>query len=212
MKFREVAPNIIHVYFASRYAMTSALVRFQEYYESPKFRGKVFTKREVDQFFKANGLNYYSDVSGCNFPSFVLEPFLDGKFKRLSRKEKDFLAALSAKKPLRSRFYVIATAKNSDALTYKHETMHALYWASFRYRLGVWALLALLGRKLFPIFGYLKENLYDRSTYLDEVQAVLVCDRNELLDHGVQVKAWGCVPKLLDAWFKRCWKHYTDRG
>lgn len=181
MKFRKIAPGIYHVFFETIKDMNNALLRFQEYYESPKFRNTVFTLAEFRKWYKKEygDFSYYTDWDGLNFPSRVLWPFKFGRFGRLSKEERNFIKEIENKVE-EMDFYIIATARNSDPGTYTHEFMHAMYEMRAGYRWRVRLALFSLGFKLLPIFKWLKNNKYDRSVYLDETQAMLVCDQWEL--------------------------------
>jgi len=85
--------------FPTQRDVTLTLLRFQEHYESPKFRGKIFSLEEFKRWYVANSPNgiktgeftYYTDWNGFNIPSYVLQPFRDGKFNPLSEQERKFL-------------------------------------------------------------------------------------------------------------------------
>lgn len=80
----------------NRYKLASTFMRFQEYYESSKFRGRIFSSEEfMDWYAKQKGNStYFQDWgSGFNIPSCVLTPFYAGKFDPLDKKEKKLLKA-----------------------------------------------------------------------------------------------------------------------
>ena len=101
MKVKEIIKNIFHISFSTQHELASTFLRFQEYYESPKFRGKIFSFYEYKKWYTANSpkgkktgkFTYYKDWGGFNIPSYVLKPFYQGKFNPLSNKEKKFLRA-----------------------------------------------------------------------------------------------------------------------
>jgi len=43
MKISEKIPGIVHAKFECPIEASSTFIRFQEYYESPKFRNEIFT-------------------------------------------------------------------------------------------------------------------------------------------------------------------------
>ena len=47
MRFKTIAPNIYWLDFDSQYQLAEAFLRFQEHYESPEFKDKVFTYGQV---------------------------------------------------------------------------------------------------------------------------------------------------------------------
>ncbi|HVY01919.1 MAG TPA: hypothetical protein VHA12_04110, partial [Candidatus Nanoarchaeia archaeon] len=103
MKLREIYPNIFHIQFSTRLLLTSTFLRFQEHYESPKFRGKIFSLEEYKKWYISNSpkgketgkFTYYEDWSGFNIPGHVLEPFFQGKFDPLSLEEQHFIKLFS---------------------------------------------------------------------------------------------------------------------
>ena len=95
MKLEELIENIYHVSFPTRKEAASTFLRFQEHYESPQFRGKIFSLDEFKEWYTANSekgkakgkFTYYDDWGGFNIPSYILEPFYKGLFNPLSEKE-----------------------------------------------------------------------------------------------------------------------------
>lgn len=175
MEFKVLRPqkNIIHLKFKLKRDLTKTMLRFQEHFESPKFRNQIFS---LDQF-KAwyitvpenkNKFNYYSKWSGFNFPSKILKPFYEGKFDPLTPEEKTILDLLRDET---GKFYVIATFNNEDL---KHETAHARFYIDPKYRKEVKKVIKTIDAK--PIFKTLKEMGYDKSVWIDEVHAYLLED------------------------------------
>lgn len=120
---------IYHVSFSTNYLLTATMMRFQEHYESPKFRGSIFTHEEFMDWYAADrgSMSYFTDWSGFNVPSWVIGAFRSGKFDPLSRKERSFLDLLDG---VTGDFYVIATSDTRpDPETLAHETVHGLYYA-----------------------------------------------------------------------------------
>lgn len=126
--------------FENQFEITSTLLRIQERYESPEFRGKVFTLEEYqDWYSKLKGaFTYYTDWNGFNFPSYVLKPFWDGKFDPLSEKEQAVVELFRGKT---EPFYVIgihqgmSEEKVTSLLT--HETAHGLYYTNPDYKQAI---------------------------------------------------------------------------
>ncbi|MEK7106247.1 MAG: ABC transporter ATP-binding protein, partial [Patescibacteria group bacterium] len=61
----------------TQYALASTFLRFQEHYESPKFRGQFFSLEEfMDWYAEEYGnFTYYKDWTGFNIPSYILKSF-----------------------------------------------------------------------------------------------------------------------------------------
>lgn len=119
--------SIYHVSFPNQYLLTSTMLRFEEHYESPKFKDKIFTLEEyADWYAEENGnFTYYQDWNGFNIPGSYFDLFIEGRFNPLTKKEEKFLGKLNAISE--EKFYVIATAKDSRSLALEHEIVHGLF-------------------------------------------------------------------------------------
>ena len=202
-KIKELYPKFFHLEFESQKDLTSTLIRFQEHYESPKFRGKIFSLDEFVSWYKTikkGKFTYFTDWSGFNFPSTVLNPFQCGDFGQLTVREKTILRRL----PKSGKFYVVATHRNKnqskDILVMRHELAHALFYLNPRYRKA--ALKILNKVKLKPIFKYLKSmGGYCSEVLLDEAHAYLMVDSLDLRDEGIKLKPYKKAIKKLNRLF-----------
>lgn len=170
LKLIRLTPNIIHLKFKRKKDITRTLLRFQEHFEHPKFRGKIFSLDEFREWYskdeKEHKFTYYTDWSGFNFPSRILKPFYAGKFDKLTIEEKQVLDLLRNEK---GRFYVIGTF-NSDDL--KHEMAHAKFYTNARYRKEVLAVIDTIDKNEY--YKELKKMGYDKSVLPDEAHAYLL--------------------------------------
>ena len=92
-KKKQLFRGLIHLEFNSQQDLTSSLLRFQEYYESPKYRNKPFLFNEFYEWYKKtrNGkFSYLTDWAGFNFPTSILKVFLNGDMGNLTTREKRF--------------------------------------------------------------------------------------------------------------------------
>lgn len=170
---KELSKNIFVLEFESQLDITSTFLRFQEYYESPKFSGKIFTLNEYKKWYikEKGSFTYYTDWSGFNIPSYVLKPFFEGKFNPLSKKEKQLLNLF---KDIKNKYYIIGIHKgmNKKKIKYllRHEIAHAMFYTDSNYRLEVLHILkkydvSKIKDKLSSMGGYA------RSVLDDEVHA-----------------------------------------
>ncbi len=110
-------------------------MRFQEYYESPVFRGKAFSVDEFATWYASEhgSFTYHQDWTGFNIPSWVLEPFKKGDFNPLTEKEKNLVSFF---RNIPGDYYIIgATQQDKEcADTIKHEFVHGAFFADKRYR------------------------------------------------------------------------------
>lgn len=154
---------IYYLRFSTQHLLCSTFLRFQEHYESPEFKGKIFTLEEfMDWYAKERGLfSYYSDWAGFNVPSEVLLPFRDGYFDPLTKKEARLLELTGR---IEGRFYLIADEVSSKSVI-NHEFVHGLFGLNPEYANEVSAAISQhatnrFRRKLEKI-GYHKDVLDD---------------------------------------------------
>lgn len=96
--------------------LAKMFMRFQEFYESPKFHGKIFTRKEYLQWYKeTKGTKYEDDWAGFNIPGWVIDVFKHGCFDPLSKEEKQLISMC----PEGCLFYVIGTEADNVK---KHDT------------------------------------------------------------------------------------------
>jgi len=161
-----LADKVFLVRFDSQYALASTFLRIQEHHESPIFRNQVFTLEQFMDWYaeRFGAFTYYEDWSGFNVPSTAFQPFYDGAFDPLLRKEERLLRLFRRE---RAPFYVIGISDDTDL---KHEIAHALYFTRPEYRDEVRRAMqpydtTSLHKRLAP--GY------HRAVWADEVHAYL---------------------------------------
>lgn len=140
---------IYHLIFPSQHLVASTFLRFQEHYEGPGHRRKVFDLEEyMDWYARENGaFTYCTDWTGFNIPSRVLVPFREGRFDPLTRKEQALLGQLA---DIKGDFYVIGTYKDDvDPTVLAHEATHGLFGAKPDYAKDVLATLSGFNLKKF---------------------------------------------------------------
>lgn len=170
----QLQPQIWLAEFADCAAMCQTLMRFQEHYESPRFKGQVFTRAELLDWYTPIYGEYNWD--GFNFPSRVLTAFRAGKFNPLDNEERAFLDLCA---PVCDDEYVIIVDRSRSALL--HEYAHAMYAVVPEYRKAVDAVLAEgLKQNLGHIFVALEKMGYERKVLMDEAQAYMVDGLNEV--------------------------------
>lgn len=172
-----IADGIFLLRFASQYELASTFLRFQEHYESNRFRNRVFTVEEyMDWYARTFGaFTYYQDWSGFNVPSSALAPFDAGQFDPLLRKEQRLLRLFRGE---REPFYVIGIASDADL---EHEIAHALWYTRPDYRDAV--LAAMRPYDTSALEKRLASMGYHRHVLTDEVHAYLVAP-GDLLEPG----------------------------
>lgn len=205
IKKLKIADSVYLLVFNTQYELTSTFLRFQEYYESPEFRGKIFRLKEYKEWYsKLKGsFSYYTDWSGFNIPSYVLEPFYQKEFKRISKKERVILDMFKKEK---SDFYIIGICinrkkdnkkmKEDTGLAIKHELAHGLFYTNESYR-----------NKVLETINKFNVNKIKKSI---NSSAVGYCD--EVLDDEVNAYAIGSslkgIPKSLRSKLEGVYKNY----
>ena len=108
-----VAEGIFLARFATQYELASTFLRFQEYAESSRFAGRIFSIEEFMDWYASQfgKFSYFEDWTGFNVPSTALEPFFAGRFDPLLEKEKRLLALF---KKERKPFYIIGVTESSS--------------------------------------------------------------------------------------------------
>jgi hypothetical protein len=163
------------VLFKTQYRLAATFMRFQEHYDSPKFRGKIFSVEEFMDWYaeKNGGFSYFEDWTALNFPSKILRPFYAGRFDPLIDKEK---ALLNLFAKVRGRFYIIGAVENSKGFTdlLRHEFVHGLFYTATGYRRDV--LNCLRGRDIADFEKSLADMRvgYHSSVFLDEINAYVL--------------------------------------
>lgn len=181
MKHRVLYDRIVLVEFYTQYEMCSTLMRFQEHYESPRFRGRIFDHEQFMDWYASKNeevFSYFQDWEGFNFPNSTLQPFYEGRFDPLLRKElRCFLETMRRQYGRRwsADWYVIGClAGKKHELTLKHEIAHAFFLVDERYRHAV--LESIRAHKTESIKQQLEKMGYHESVFEDEVHAYVMTD------------------------------------
>ncbi len=174
VSIRRIIDRVFHLLFKTQGALASTFLRFQEHYESPVFRGKVFARAEFVSWYRARhgAFTYHEDWGGFNIPSYVLAPFFDGRFDPLSHRERRLLELFEDRRG--DTFYVIGTFKGGDNETLKHEIAHGLFHTDLHYRRRVLAVLDDADAWLIEEWQEHLAEYYHPAVWRDEIHAHLV--------------------------------------
>ena len=180
MKVKQITKEIICLQFRTTKELCKTFLRFQEHYESPKFRGEIFTLGEYrDWYAKENGaFTYEDDWEGFNIPSSVLEPFIKGLFDPLTREEQKLVNMFRSRT---DRFYILGIAKKGPL---DHEVCHGLYYTNDGYQKAVNKVLDAYD--LSELEKFLKEKGYCQEVLRDECHAYICEDADWLDDEGAE--------------------------
>jgi len=192
----EPLENIFHLRFDDEREMCEAFLRFQEHYESPEFKGKIFTLDEYKAWYIQNSPNkkesgvftYYDDWAGFNIPSEILQPFYEGRFSPLSDKETTLLNLFERRR--NQLFYIVATGKNdregNEDSSLDHENAHGLFYTRPEYRDEALLAISLIDVQTRKMMDDLLASYggYHASVFDDEVHAYLVSDADFFREEG----------------------------
>jgi hypothetical protein len=170
--FRGTKTTIVHVKKSCK-QLAKMFMRFQEFYESPEFRGKIFTRKEYLQWYKrTRGTKYENDWAGFNIPGWVIDVFKHGCFDPLTKPEQELIALC----PVNERFYVIGTEAN-NLTAMKHEIAHAMFYLNDNYMSEAVEIVKGIPKTAqCRLEHFLKTTGYHQSSFIDEMQAYVLCD------------------------------------
>lgn len=184
IRVRLITPSVYVVSADSHEELAMTFLRFQEYYESPRFKGEYFSLDQFKSWYaeEYGSFSYAEDWSGFNVPSSVLKPFVDGSFGELSDLEKKLLAELGS---ANGDFYVIGSNEINDS-TFLHEMRHAYFYTNKQYAEEVKVLLLSELDSLSGILIKLVEMGYHQDVLLDEAHAYLSANPDWLDSEKIQ--------------------------
>ena len=133
MKATIVGPGVIHLEYPTQRDLTRAMVRVQEFYESPyeQIRGQHVDLQLLKKLYADThgSWSYETDWHGFNVPGDVVEAFFEKHVTTLTDDEEQIFNAVAVLVHPDERFYLIATHRDDpDASTLPHEICHA-WWA-----------------------------------------------------------------------------------
>jgi hypothetical protein len=163
--------KIIVVWSNSKQRLSSTFLRFEENYESPKFKDSVFTHKEFkDWYVKEFDEWNYSDYEAFNVSKNYFSPFRRGLFNPLTKNEKKLLKILEPHED--DIYYVVGVIKGhySDL---RHELSHA-FWNLFP-SYSKMCLCNLKNTRLFNARHRISQyGNYDKKVMMDEIVAYIV--------------------------------------
>jgi len=208
LKISNIGSSIVHIVMSDKNTLAEAMMRFQEYYESPfpEIKGQIFTVGYLKSLGSRSnrGINLYcggktlsADWDGYNFPDVVLEPFVKGLFDPLTDFEQDIVEALKYRT---DSFYVIATyGENDPEDTLEHEIRHAMFGISDAYRKEVLKAVNDYKKELKSVRSCLSSWGYADDVLDDECHAYMGADHDyffETFTDDIKTFKLKKIPKL----------------
>jgi hypothetical protein len=171
-KVEKITEEIIHLIFDTQENLCRHFIRFQEHYESPEFRGKIFTLGQYRQWYakRNGGFTYYRDWIGMNIPSYVLDPFIKGLFDPLTAEEQTIVNMFRCRE---GKYYLIGTFEDDKEqdTTIRHEVCHGLFYTDDKYCKKVTELIEQNWNELKELREWLLRQGYSKDVLLDECHA-----------------------------------------
>jgi len=185
-----IVPHVYLLKFETQYELCMSFVRMQEFYESPKFRGKYFTlEKYIDYWSKEFGhgsFTYPSVWNGFNIPGKVLYDWIN-KFYfghgNIRDREENILHKICGLMGKEIGFtlmdsedmeniYVIGIHGKNNERTIQHELAHAMYYLNEDYRKSCKTLLRKMDKKAYETGKkWLLDKGYCNKMIDDELQA-----------------------------------------
>lgn len=167
LTIKQLKFNSVLVKAISNEMLAKTFMRFQEHYESPKFKDQIFTVGQIKLWYSETygADTYHKDWVGFNLPSKILKPFKNGLFDPLTDEEKELLDLFKYRQ---DDFYIIGA---NDEATIRHELAHALFAYSISYRNKINDICKIYKRQLTPVVKYLIDKGYHKDVINDEIQA-----------------------------------------
>ncbi len=197
MEIKKVFKGCIQVDFSSQEELCKTFIRFQEYYESPEFKDKIFTLGQYKQWYSEQygAFTYYEDWNGFNIPGWVFLPFVQGLFDPLTKQEQLLLDKVQYHSL--DSLYVIGTHSGGDDGTLIHELRHAKFSLNSKYKESVLREIDLNKNHTVHLEDWIINKGYNIGVLKDEVNAYL-SDLDHLEDEGIDIKNLIHLAKSLD--------------
>ncbi len=136
---KQVRPKVFLLHFDQQYDVTMHFLRYQEYYESPVWRNKIFCLLEyMDWYSKEYGkgaFSYTTDWGGFNIPSSVLDEVNPEVIPDFNGYD-EFMHCMAERirrEIVDDTFYLIGTY-GDDSGHLDHEISHAYYYLYPEYK------------------------------------------------------------------------------
>lgn len=159
----------------SRQDLAQTFMRFQEYYESPEFKGKVFSVDDFAHWYarKFGSFSYSRDWYGFNIPGTVLAPFKNGDFNPLTSRERqliDFCGSVDGNS------YIIGVTPSAEYFkeTVQHEFVHGAFYTNPEYRKEITGCVGDFNIK--PVYKGLAKMGYCDDVLIDETNAYVLVE------------------------------------
>lgn len=185
----------------NRQVLAGTFMRFQEYYESPEFKGRVFSVDEFVHWYarKFGAFTYSRDWYGFNIPGTVLLPFRNRNFAPLTFYERRLLDLCQS---AGDDSYIIGATPSAEYFkeTVQHEFVHGAFYTNPEYRKEVTECVSRFNIK--PVCKGLLKMGYCEDVAVDETNAYVLIEPESLTEF-VHQKETANLRRKLSAIFRR---------
>jgi len=185
IKVKKLFPKIYLLMFDTQYELCMSFVRWQEFYESPKFRGKYFDLEEYIDYwskdFGGGSFDYPAVWGGFNIPGKVIDDWISISVEKQDRDRENEVLILLCDTLRNDNLYlrdtyIIATHKEQEEreinTTIDHELAHAFYYVYPEYKSSCNKLLKKVSKVAYTNAKVMLVKLgYCRASIKDEMQA-----------------------------------------
>ena len=178
--FSQEMPRIYSFTYGNTYDLCMSLVRMQEFYESPEFKGMHFTLEEyMDYWSRTHGhgaFTYPAVWGGFNIPGKVLKNWINLFCDDVRPREKELIDIILENVPFHdwdnSYFIFVASNEKNVSDIEEHEVAHGMYGVYKDYKKS--CDLLIKGSSVRAVEAAKRKLLkmgYDESVIFDEIQA-----------------------------------------
>jgi hypothetical protein len=175
----EVKPRIFFLQFKRQYDLCMTFLRYQEFYESPKFRGKAFQILDFMEWYSREygdgSFTYPKDWAGFNIPSHIIKQVWDLGIadRNLYDYHMKEVYQQCVKQYPDGKFYLIGTTSTKGSIM-RHEIAHGMFYLNQDYRKEMIKLIKKLDASFYQSMCATLKNLgYCKQVWIDECQAYL---------------------------------------
>lgn len=197
----KVLDGIYHLSFDTTINLGSYFLRYQEYYESPKFCNTPFQLIDFIKWYseqKEGDFTYFTDWSGFNIPVGIITELYP---KLTDANDHDDFMYLIAKILLKEndKAYLIGTSQEnkknpSQNFAFDHEIAHGLFYMNDEYKDNMQRLVKKIpNAERLELFRVLTELGYHEHVLIDEAQAYLATGLTEQMEQ-IQIPAKVIIP------------------
>jgi hypothetical protein len=214
MEFKRIYPHVYHLRFEKCYDLAMHFLRYQEYYESLKFCGQIFTLVDYMEWYARDHgdgvFSYTKDWAGFNVPGDVMIAVSEADLPDPNKYDAQMRALVQTVRNEEGdhRFYFIGTSGEGDPeedeteeSVLDHELGNATEIINEEYRAGMEELLDSMPRKNYDAaWKALQEMRYHPITCRDEVHAYASTGPCKELKKALPPKVCEPFEELFQEW------------